>query len=84
MFLKRIRAKYLPSMQSARDRTEKCGCSENAAHITHAAVRHRRAVADAGASERGHFPSKTGCLPLNHSGNPGVNVDSYWETPAVD
>ena len=29
------------------------------------------------------LPVKTGCLPLNDSGNPGVNVDSYWEAPAV-
>ena len=27
------------------------------------------------------FPFKIGCLPLNYSGNPGVNVESYWETP---
>jgi hypothetical protein len=27
------------------------------------------------------FPFKIGCLPRSYSGNPGVNVDSYWETP---
>ena len=27
------------------------------------------------------FPFATGCSPLSYSGNPGVNVDSHWETP---
>ena len=29
------------------------------------------------------IPFDAGCLPLSYSGNPGVNVDSYRETPAV-
>ena len=28
-------------------------------------------------------PFRPGCLLRNYSGNPGVNIDSYWETPAV-
>jgi hypothetical protein len=29
------------------------------------------------------LPFETICLPLNYSGNPGANVESYWETPAA-
>jgi hypothetical protein len=30
------------------------------------------------------FPFDTVCPPLSYSGNPGVDVESYWETPAVE
>jgi hypothetical protein len=32
---------------------------------------------------RAFFPFKNGCSPLNYSGNSGVNVGSYWETPGL-
>ena len=28
------------------------------------------------------FPFNASCSPLSYSGNPGVNANSHWETPA--